>query len=106
MTSAATINVGGLVNDIVVGTVNALQATVRVNGVAAQVANRSFLAANVPLALGPNTMQAVATDRSGNSATASVAVTRVAVTGGAIAVVAGNNQTAAGGQRAAASRWW
>ena len=34
------------------------QATVTVNGVAAQVANRSFLAANVPLALGPNTIQA------------------------------------------------
>ena len=55
VTSAATVNVGGLVNDIVVGTVNAQEATVRVNGLPAQVANRSFLAANVPLALGPNT---------------------------------------------------
>ena len=33
---------GGLVNDIVVGTVNPQQATVTVNGVAAQVSNRSF----------------------------------------------------------------
>ena len=88
------------------GTVNAQQATVRVNGLAAQVANRSFLAANVPLALGPNTMQAVATDRSGNSATAVVQVERVPATGGAVAVVSG--QQAVGGRRGACcrSRWW
>src|SRR5687767_13105540 len=75
-TTAATVDVTGLVNDIVVGTVNAEQATVTVNGVAAQVANRSFLAANVPLALGPNTLQARATDRSGNTTTVTATVTR------------------------------
>ena len=96
-TSTATVNVGGLVNDIVVGTVNPLQATVSVNGVAAQVANRSFFAANVPLVLGPNTLQVTATDRSGNSATADVVVTRRPVAAGAIAIVSGNTQTAAAG---------
>jgi hypothetical protein len=92
-TSAATISVGGLVNDIVVGTVNNQQATVKVNGIVTQVSNRSFLAASVPLVMGLNNIQAVATDRSGNSATASVQVTRVPVTGGAIDVLSGNNQT-------------
>ena len=36
------------------------------NGVAAQVANRTFLATNVPLAMGTNVIQAVGTDRVGN----------------------------------------
>jgi hypothetical protein len=97
VTSAATVSVGGLVNDIVVGTVNAGDATVRVNGVAAAVANRSFFVGNLPLALGANTLQAVATDRSGNSATTAITVTRVPVTGGAIARVSGDQQTGPAG---------
>jgi hypothetical protein len=96
-TSALAVSVAGLVNDIVVGTVNAQQATVKVNGAPAQVANRSFLATGVPLAMGSNTLQVVATDRAGNSATTSVEVVRVPVVGGAIAVVGGNNQTAPAG---------
>ena len=99
-------NVSGLVNDIVVGTVNAPQATVTVNGVAAQVANRSFLAANVPLALGANTMQARATDRSGNSATTSVTVTRTVATGGAGRGAVGQQPDGAGGDACCRSRWW
>ena len=87
----------GLVNDIVVGTVNAEQATVTVNGITAQVANRSFLAANVPLALGANTVQARATDRSGNSATVTVSVTRTVATGGQVTVLSGNKQSAPAG---------
>jgi hypothetical protein len=97
-TSASSISVAGLVNDIVVGTVNTQQATVKVNGLTAAVSNRSSLAVNVPLSLGDNPIQAVATDRSGNSATASVLVKRVAVAGGAITVTGGNNQTAPAGQ--------
>ena len=97
VTNQAMLNVGGLVNDIVVGTVNSEQATVRVNGITAQVANRSFLVADVPLALGANTLQAVATDRSGNSATTAVMVTRVPVTPGSIALVSGNTQSGPAG---------
>ena len=93
VTSETTVNVSGLVNDIVVGTVNPLQAAVTVNGAVATVANRSFLVSNVPLALGPNTIRAVATDRSGNSRTASLEVTRVPVTGGAISRLSGNAQS-------------
>jgi hypothetical protein len=95
-TADATVAVSGLVNDIVVGTVNPLQATVTVNGQPAQVANRSFLLAALPLVVGPHTVLVPATDRSGNSATASVMVTRVAPAG-AISVASGNNQTAPAG---------
>ena len=91
-TTAESTAVSGLINDIVVGTVNPLQATVTVNGVAAQVSNRSFLRAGVPLALGPNTIQVTGTDRSGNSATDSVTVTRIP-TAGAISLVSGNTQS-------------
>ncbi len=94
-TTAATIDVGGLVNDIVVGTVNPLQATVVVNGHYAQVANRSFLATGIPLSMGSNTIQVSAMDRSGNSATASVIVFRVPVTPGAITTVSGSGQSGA-----------
>lgn len=101
-TTAAAVTVAGIVNDIVVGTVNAQQATVSVNGIAAQVSNRTFSAANVPLALGPNTIQVTATDRSGNRVTMSVVVTRVA-SSGAISVFAGNGQIGpAGGDLAQA----
>ena len=93
-TSAASVTVTGLVNDIVVGTVNPQQAAVTVNGVPAAVANRSFSALDVPLALGANTVQAVATDRAGNRATTTLSVTRVAAGAGGLAVVSGNNQSA------------
>lgn len=98
-TTATAVTVTGLVNDIVVGTVNPQQATVTVNGVAATVVNRSFRAEGVPLALGANTVQAVATDRAGNRATASVAVQRVAVNANqsTLSIVSGNNQGGAVG---------
>jgi hypothetical protein len=58
-TTASTITVSGTINDLVVGTVNDQQATVTVNGTAAQVANRSFLAPNIPLTIchSPNEMR-------------------------------------------------
>lgn len=46
------ISVSGLVNDIVPGTVNSTEATVTINGIPAEVVNRSFLVAAVPLAPG------------------------------------------------------
>jgi hypothetical protein len=85
VTTATSIAVSGSVNDIVVGTVNAQQAQVTVNSVAAQVANRTFLASNIPLNLGANTIQAVARDQAGNAATTQITVTRQ--------VLSGNNQT-------------
>jgi hypothetical protein len=101
-TGAASVTVTGLVNDIVVGTVNPEQATVTVNGVAAEVLNRSFMARNVPLALGANSLQAVATDRAGNRATMTLAVTRLSPIQAGLAVLSGNGQTAAAGTALAA----
>lgn len=92
-TAAETVTVSGLVNDIVVGTVNPQQATVTVNGVAAEVSNRSFVARNVPLQVGANTVQAVATDRAGNRATTTINVTRSAPDAAGLRVSGGNNQS-------------
>jgi hypothetical protein len=96
-TVAPAVAVSGLINDIVVGTINDQQATVTVNGTAAQVSNRSFLVPSVPLALGPNLIQVTGTDRTGNGATASVTVHRVVPTTPTIQVVSGSNQTGPAG---------
>lgn len=75
ITNSASITVAGMINDIVVGTANGDQAQVTVNGIPAQVANRSFLVAAVPLSPGPNSIVAIGTDRAGNSASTSITVT-------------------------------
>ena len=105
VTTDANVTVTGLANDVVVGTVNAQDVQVTVNGVPAQVANRTYAAVAVPLTVGKNTIQAVARDRAGNGTTTSVTVTRVlptqppapaigaAVIIQSITVVSGNNQT-------------
>jgi hypothetical protein len=94
VTTAGSISVSGIVNDIVVGTVNAQQAQVTINGVAAQVANRTFLASNIPLNLGPNVIQAVARDQAGNSATTQITVTyQTPAAQPQIQLISGNNQT-------------
>lgn len=91
--------VTGLVNDLVVGTVEAEQATVTVNGIAAQVANRNFIAPDVPLAAGSNTLTVKATDRAGNVETASLQVSFEPPGAGAhLAVVGGGHQTAVIGE--------
>src|SRR5262249_56857316 len=69
VTTDTAIAVSGIVNDIVVGTVNDQQAQVTVNGATAQVANRTFLATDVPLALEPNVIQAVGRERVDYAAT-------------------------------------
>jgi hypothetical protein len=71
---AASTTVSGLVNDIVPGTVNAGEVAVTVNGVAAVVANRSYVAAGVPLVAGANTLTAVGVDAAGNVGNAAVTV--------------------------------
>jgi len=93
-TAAATATVTGMVNDIVVGTVNPQQATVTVNGVAAEVMNRSFVARNVPLSLGSNQIQAVATDRAGNRTTITSTVQRISGAQAGLTVLSGNDQSA------------
>ena len=89
----STATVSGMVNDIVFGTVNQQQAQVTVNGVAATVQNRSYVATGIPLATGSNKIQVTATDRVGNSGNASVTVTRATPSLVQISAVSGNNQT-------------
>src|SRR5258708_13545849 len=48
---------------------------------------------NVPLDMGSNTIQAVAVDRAGNSATTQINVVRQAPQPGQIQLISGNNQT-------------
>lgn len=93
VTAETSITVAGSINDIVVGTVNSQQASVTVNGVAAQVSNRTFLAANIPLSVGTNSIQVVGKDRVGLQATATITVTRQAVTNPLIRLISGNNQS-------------
>ena len=94
-TTEESITISGLVNDIVVGTVNDQQAQVTVNGVAASVANRSFVATSVPLSVGDNVIRATGRDRVGNAYTAQITVRREAVTGAHIETVSGDAQTGA-----------
>ena len=93
VTTSDSITVAGNVNDIVVGTVNDEQAHVSVNGNTADVANRTFVATNVPLSMGNNVVQAVGRDRVGNAATTQITVTRRAITQPQIRLISGNNQT-------------
>jgi hypothetical protein len=95
VTTDSSITVTGLVNDIVIGTVNPQQASVSVNRVPAQVANRTF-SASVPLSIGSNTVQAIAVDAAGNAATISVIVIRQVTAGQPVVrIFSGNNQSGA-----------
>jgi hypothetical protein len=88
------VTVTGMINDIVVGTVNVEEARVECNGVSAQVANRAFVAVDVPLQPGPNTLTCTGIDRAGNVDTEHIGVTLDTVTPARITLVSGNNQTA------------
>ncbi len=89
------IDVSGNVNDSVTGTVNPDQVSITVNGVTAEVANRSFAGHNILLVPGVNTIIALATDRAGNIAQHQIRVI-LQQTGAVqtISVVSGNNQRA------------
>jgi hypothetical protein len=103
-TANASVDVTGIVNDIVVGTVNPQQATVTVNGVPAQVSNRTFSFTNVQLAVGSNSIRAEARDRVGNTYAQVINVIRDAVAPGTptIRALSGNNQTGLIGAQLAA----
>lgn len=88
------VTVTGMINDIVVGTVNVEEARVECNGVSAQVANRAFVAAAMPLNPGANTITCTGVDRAGNVDTEHIASTLDTTTPAKITLVSGNNQTA------------
>ena len=88
--------VTGLVNDVVTGTVNAAQVSVKVNGVQAEVANRSFRAPGVLLVPGANLITATATDRAGNTNVSQVTVTfQDPANQQRIVMISGSDQTGA-----------
>jgi Glucodextranase, domain B len=93
ITTSESIEVSGLVNDIVVGTVNNSQVSVRINGADATVSNRSFTVSDIPINMGPNIIQAVATDIAGNQVTRSITVNREALSRPTIRLVSGNSQS-------------
>jgi hypothetical protein len=94
LTSGET-DVTGNVNDLVTGTVNGDQVGVVVNGVTADVRNRSFAAHHILLVPGSNTITAIATDRAGNSSQHQVHVVfQSSANRQSLSVVSGNNQSA------------
>ena len=105
-TTATNVTVTGTANDVVVGTVNSSDVQVTVNGITAEVANRTYSAPSVPLVVGLNTIQAVGRDRAGNGTTVTSTITRTlpsqppapkigaALITNSLALVSGNNQTA------------
>lgn len=89
----ASIAVSGLVNDIVRGTVSNSQATVTVNGNTANVSNRSYLAQEIALTEGENTITVLGSDEQGNSSAASITINYEVPETKLIALVSGQNQT-------------
>jgi hypothetical protein len=98
VTTDESVTVTGRINDLVLGTVNSGQAQVSVNGIPAEVANRTFIARGVALAPGSNAVTATATDAVGNSDSQTVTVLREAVAGPRLRVLSGDAQTAGIGE--------
>ncbi|HEV7767346.1 MAG TPA: IPT/TIG domain-containing protein, partial [Thermoanaerobaculia bacterium] len=91
--ASAAVTVSGTVDDIVIGTINAGQMSVSVNGIPAIVRNRTFVAESISLAAGPNTLSIVATDQGGNITGVAHAVTRSTDTT-RLEIVSGDGQSA------------
>ncbi len=89
----ATVTVSGLVNDLVAGTVNAGEVSVKVGPVTAEVSNRSFLARDVPLVEGTQDLAVEAVDASGNRATATLTVRRAPPGTARIEIASGDLQS-------------
>ncbi len=83
------IAVTGLVNDIVNGATNP---QVFVNGVEATAMNGAFMALDIPLVRGPNTITVTATDAVGNQGSHSIQVTFQKPVGVRMSVLSGNGQ--------------
>jgi hypothetical protein len=91
--TSATTTVTGSVQDLVIGTVDAGDCMVMVNGVVAQVSNRGFVATNVPIAEGAGTIVAIAQDLTGNTATSVIQVTGDTTPKATLSVLGGDAQT-------------
>ena len=89
----APVTVTGIVNDLVMGTVNGDEAGVSCNGVPAQVANRRFLVTAVPLSAGANTITCIGEDKVGNVDSMTITVMLNTTVPKKLTLVAGNHQT-------------
>jgi hypothetical protein len=101
VTSAATLDVRGMVNDAVEAFAGAPEpgVTVAVNGVTRSglVADRYYLVQALPLQIGENTLVVTATDQFGNVRTQEIRVSRIAVGSRRLTLLSGNNQSAKSG---------
>lgn len=87
------ITVTGLVNDIVRGTVEDEQAAVEVNGVVANVSNRSYAAKDVTLTEGENLLTIIAVDQAGNSTSINLTIYYKVPLARKVSLVSGQDQT-------------
>ena len=85
------VTVTGVVNDIVDG---GIAPTVRINGIEVPVVNNTFIGVDLELGLGPNTIEAVATDSVGNTGNHSITVNFKPPAGPKLVLVSGNGQKA------------
>ncbi|MBB3122418.1 Ig-like domain-containing protein [Pseudoduganella violacea] len=101
VTSANSIDIRGTVNDAVEGYYAAPEPVVNiVNGkrsVSAKVGDKQFLAAGVPLDLGPNQITVRATDEVGNVRSAQINIMRVAAGSSRLTIYGGNGQSGKAG---------
>ena len=93
-TTETSLDVTGFAHDLVIGSVTDEDVAVIVNGVPAKVVNGQFIAKAIPLNLGQNIIQAVATDSVGLSVVSSITVTRVSDNVTHLKLVSGSDQTA------------
>jgi hypothetical protein len=87
--TSPTVTVTGQVNDLVNG---GAEPHVTVNGRPATVTQGTFVAPNLPLVTGANTLEAVATDAAGNTGRHAIAVTVQTPTGPRLTLHAGDGQ--------------
>lgn len=94
MLNNSAVNVTGMVNDVVSGTVNGEQVTVTVNGIRATVTNRTFFVPDLLLVRGLNVITAVARDQAGNESQNQISVNVQDAAGQQhLIMVSGNSQT-------------
>lgn len=91
--TSSPVAISGMVDDIVIGTINAGQMRVTINGIEATVANRAFVASGVVLVPGVNTLTVTGVDQAGNVATKTLSLT-YAPNVARVVVVAGDGQSA------------
>ncbi|WP_143870906.1 carboxypeptidase-like regulatory domain-containing protein [Catenovulum sediminis] len=89
-----TVTITGLVNDIVRGTIEESQANVTVNGVAANIQNRSYSATNVTLQEGNNTITVMGADQVGNTNSVEINLLYEILLGKRIELASGDGQAA------------